>query len=179
MYNSHHFCLAYFTIFLLSEQPFRSNISNTINYTPIVLLVTGLIWSLFVIIDKLLLMFFLVTPCILVQIRFSCAIAPTYLKNCKISLEQTIILYVLYSEQTSYHFFMFEQSSSNTGIYSNIDAEQLYAQSDTQAELLHEIMHPRNQAKKYRQYGITLILTVSFIIIIYVSPALFYIPPRN
>ena len=113
------------------------------------------------IIDKFLLMIFLVVPCILVQLQFSYTIAPTYSKNCKKALEQTIILFVLYSEQTSYHFFMFEQSSSNTGIYSYIDTEQLCAQSDTQTELLHTIMCPRNRAKKYRQYRIAPILTVS------------------
>ena len=37
---------------------------------------------------------------------------------------------------------------SNTDIRSNIDIEQLCAQSDTQAESLYEIMLPRNRAKK-------------------------------
>lgn len=41
-----------------------------LNYTPTVLLVTGLIWSLFVIIDELLLIFFLVILCILEQLQF-------------------------------------------------------------------------------------------------------------
>ena len=134
--------------------------SNTLNHTPTVLLVTCLLWSLFVIIDKLLLMFFLVVPCILVQIQFSYTIAPTYSKNHKKALEQTIILFVLYSEQTLYHFFMFEQSSSNTDIYSNIATKQLCAQSDTLSESMHKTTHPRNQAKKYRQYRIAPILTV-------------------
>jgi len=49
---------------------------------------------------------------------------------------------------------------SNTDICSNIDIEQLCAQSDTQAESLYEIMLPRNRAKKYRQYRIAPILTV-------------------
>ena len=49
---------------------------------------------------------------------------------------------------------------SNTDICSNIDTEQLCAQSDTQAESLYEIMLPHNRAKKTRQYRIAPILTV-------------------
>lgn len=43
---------------------------------------------------------------------------------------------------------------SNTDICSNIDTEQLCAQSDTQAESLYEIMLPHNRAKNTVNTGL-------------------------
>ena len=109
--------------------------SNTINYTPTPTLAVCLLWSLFVIIDKLLLMFFLVIPCILVQIWFSCAIAPILTPN---SYAHSLIL----------------------------------RQNCCTKSCSHVI-----RRKKYRQYRIAPILTVS--LYLYVSPASFYFLPRN
>lgn len=135
--------------------------SNTINYTPTVIFAVCLLWSLFVIIDKLLLMFFLVIPCILVQLQF-------------FSIQLLQLIQKTYKKHWSkpYNYLFLRQKFNDT--FSFLSS---YLQIPTFTPILTPSSYARNLilrqncyiqscthvigAKKHRQCGIAPTLTVS------------------